>query len=211
MSEPKLGKDALLDAAAVLFDEEGIDAVSLNRINEASGHKNRSAVNYHFGGKQAVVRALVDRSSQLPDVIRGALLDKLEREVADPGPREVFAVLIEPLSQQLESPEGRRHLRLLGQVTGHPQYLDPTQSLFAATPNLARGAALLLPHMGHLVRKHQLERAAQIGGFIVRCYADQARLMSTDNPPREPLDTEEFTTNLLDLLVVMLTADSSLT
>lgn len=207
---PKLGKDALLDAAAVLFDEEGIDAVSLNRINEASGHKNRSAATYHFGGKEAVVRALVERSAQLPDAVRGALLDKLLREDPAPAPRAVFEVLIAPLSQQLDTAAGRRHLRLLGQVMGHPQYLSATQRLFDFMPNLVRCADLISPALEHLPLALQRERAAILGGLITRAYADQSRLVSMDDPPREVLSVDDFTTNLLDLLEAMLATRSSI-
>lgn len=207
---PKLGKDALLDAAAVLFDEEGIDAVSLNRINEASGHKNRSAATYHFGGKEAVVRALVERSAQLPDAVRGALLDKLLREDPAPAPRAVLEAMIAPLSQQLETPEGRRHLRLLGQVMGHPQYLVATQRLFEFTPNLLRCADLISPSLERFPLWLQRERAAIVGGLVTRAYADQARLVSMDDPPREVLSVDDFTTNLLDLLEAMLATPTSI-
>lgn len=210
MVEPKLGKDALLDAASLLFDELGIDAVSLNRINEASGHRNRSAATYHFGGKYEVVRALVERSAVLPDAVRGALLDKVERDHPEPGPRVVLEALIGPMSQQLETDEGRRYMRLLGQVAGHPEYLSATQNLAYATPNLARCALRLAPHLEHLPRPLQLERVALIGGFIVRSYADQARLLTLDEPPRPVLSIDDFTTNLLDLLLALLVADSTL-
>jgi AcrR family transcriptional regulator len=207
---PKLGKDALLDAAAVLFDDEGIDAVSLSRINATSGHKNRSAVTYHFGGKEAVVRALLQRSAQLPDAVRGALLDKLVREDPAPPPRAVLEVLIAPLSQQLGTPEGRRHLRLLGQVVGHPQYLAATQRLFDFTPNLIRCAELISPSLEHFPLWLQRERAAIVSGLITRAYADQARLVGMDEPPREVLSLDDFTTNLLDLLEAMLLTPTSI-
>ena len=38
------GREAILDAASVLMDERGVDQVSLNEINRASGNRNRSAV-----------------------------------------------------------------------------------------------------------------------------------------------------------------------
>ncbi|MEO6627777.1 MAG: hypothetical protein ABIP03_04335 [Aquihabitans sp.] len=210
MVEPKLGKDALLDAASLLFDELGVDAVSLNRINEASGHKNRSAVTYHFGGKFEVVKALVERSASLPDAVRGALLDKVERDHSEPGPRVVLEALIGPMSQQLETPEGRRHLRLLGHISGHPEYLSATQNLAYAAPNLARCSLHLARHLEHLPHPLQLERVALIGGFIVRSYAGQARLLTIDDPPRPVLSVDDFTTNLLDLLLALLLADSTL-
>ena len=40
----QLGKQAILDAAAILMDERGVDNVTTQDINQASGHRNRSAV-----------------------------------------------------------------------------------------------------------------------------------------------------------------------
>lgn len=209
MNEPKLGKDALLDAAAVLFDEFGIDAVSINRINEASGHRNRSAVSYHFGGKFEVVEALVARSSAMPDAVRGALLDKLEREQTEFSHRDVFEVLVAPMSQALETAEGRRHFRLLGQITSHPLFLGATQNPALATPNLLRCGIHLGRHLQHLTPELRAERIAVVAAFAIRAYADQARLMDTPDPPRHALPLDRFTAHVLDLLDAMLTAGST--
>lgn len=214
MTAPKLGKDALLDAAAVLFDDLGVDAVSLSQINQASGHRNRSAVNYHFGGKDAVIQALVERSMRGPDTRRSELLDALEREDPSPSTRAVIEVMVAPLSEGLGSVEGRRHLRLLGQLVGHPHYVAATQQLAWATPSLSRCLAHLATNLAGLTRlpeAQRTERVALLGAFIVHAYADQATLLDTDEPLRQrtPLPTAAFTTNLVDLLVAMLDAPVS--
>ncbi|HET9079169.1 MAG TPA: TetR family transcriptional regulator, partial [Trebonia sp.] len=58
----QLGKQALLDAAAVLMDERGVDNVTLQDISQASGHRNRSAVQYHFGSRVAVIQAVISQT-----------------------------------------------------------------------------------------------------------------------------------------------------
>lgn len=209
MPEQPLGKDALLDAAAVLFDEVGIDAVSLNAINTASGHKNRSAASYHFGGKDDVIRAVVERSMVGPNARRNELLDELERTDPSPSGRAVFAVMVAPMSDALATLAGRRHLRLLGQLVGHPRYISATQDVMWGNPSLSRCAVHLIRVVSFLPPALRQERAALLGAFIVRAYADQARLLDGNPPARPPLSTATFTTHLVDLLMTMVSAPTS--
>ncbi|WP_372783533.1 TetR/AcrR family transcriptional regulator [Litorivivens sp.] len=54
------GKQSLLRAALKLFAENGIDAVSLRMINREAGHKNHSALHYHFGSKMGLLESLAE-------------------------------------------------------------------------------------------------------------------------------------------------------
>jgi AcrR family transcriptional regulator len=51
---------ALLDAAEQLFAAHGIAEVSIRQIVRASGQGNLSAAHYHFGSRDALIRALVE-------------------------------------------------------------------------------------------------------------------------------------------------------
>ncbi|MBA1675998.1 helix-turn-helix transcriptional regulator, partial [Escherichia coli] len=51
----------LLNVAERLFAAEGVEQVALTRIVSVSGKKNRSALHYHFGTREAVVAAVLDR------------------------------------------------------------------------------------------------------------------------------------------------------
>src|SRR5579872_4324308 len=53
----------LLDAAATLFAERGIDAVSVDAVAEAAG-RTSGAVYAHFGSKQGLLLALLDEWAQ---------------------------------------------------------------------------------------------------------------------------------------------------
>ncbi|WP_280505436.1 TetR/AcrR family transcriptional regulator, partial [Nocardia farcinica] len=57
-------RQALLDAAEELFATQGIDSVSNRRIAEFAGQANHSAVAYHFGGRDDLIRAIFDRHEQ---------------------------------------------------------------------------------------------------------------------------------------------------
>ena len=52
---------ALLDAAEQLYGTSGPDQVSSRRIAEMAGNTNHSAVSYHFGGRDGLIAALLQR------------------------------------------------------------------------------------------------------------------------------------------------------
>lgn len=203
------GHDAILDAAAVLMDGRGVDNVSLSEINRASGNRNRSAVTYHFGSRDAIVRQLAERTMTTIDAERNTLLDYLESTREALTERDVVEVITVPLTRQLATPEGRRYLRLTGQLINHPRYNADARELLAVNTSIQRCAARLADALGHLPPAIRAERASQVTGFLVRACADQARLIDADPPPRPPLDPAAFTANLVDLLLAMMHAPST--
>ncbi|HVS16034.1 MAG TPA: TetR/AcrR family transcriptional regulator [Thermoanaerobaculia bacterium] len=109
---PRDTKEALLDAAEALFEEQGATATSLRAITERAG-ANVAAVNYHFGSKDALVFAVMERRIRPLNEQRLALLDRLEAE----GRADVEAVLEALLAPALQYAEGRKgFLRLLGRL-----------------------------------------------------------------------------------------------
>ena len=59
-------REKLLDAAARLFAERGVDNVSIAEIVRASGQRNTSAVHYHFGSRNEILLAVLART--VPDL-----------------------------------------------------------------------------------------------------------------------------------------------
>lgn len=205
-TNPTLGKDALLDAASVLFDEAGVDAVSMNEIVRASGHRNRSAILYHFGSKDEVVRAVVERSMVGADARRSQLLDELLARDPQPTVAAVATVVVQPLTELLGSAEGRRHLRLLGQLLGHPRLLASAQAVLRGNESMARCADLVVGELTHLPADLRAERVSLLVAFVMRAYADQARLLDAAEPSRPPLSGDDFTSHLVVLIVAILDA-----
>jgi len=204
-----LGKQALLDAAAALMDERGVDNVSTHDIAAASGHRNRSAVQYHFGTRDGVIRAVIDRTMDPINAERNALLDHLETTGAALTPRSVTEVAVGPLARQVRTPEGRRYLRLCAQLINHPRFMTDARDAIAVNTSIARCTRHLIPAIAHLPPAVAAERGSQIAGFIVRTCADQARLMDTGTPGRLLLTVEDFTLNLIDTVLAILQAPTS--
>src|SRR5262249_48885717 len=65
-----------LATAEELYGGQGIDAVSLREIQRASGVKNVNALQYHFGDRNGLLTALLEKHSHDVELRRHALLDR---------------------------------------------------------------------------------------------------------------------------------------
>jgi AcrR family transcriptional regulator len=105
----------LLAAAERLFAERGIDAVSLREILRESGVKHATAIQYHFGGKDGLLSAVLEERYARVDTRRDAMLDQLEAETGD-DPRALAATLVRPLATELGDDRGRFFLQIYSQM-----------------------------------------------------------------------------------------------
>jgi AcrR family transcriptional regulator len=72
-------RDRLLDAAEQLFAERGFEGTSMRAVTQAAG-ASVSAANYHFGSKQALLHATLQRTIDPINRRRIERLSALERE-----------------------------------------------------------------------------------------------------------------------------------
>jgi AcrR family transcriptional regulator len=115
-------KRRLLDAAEWLFAAHGFEGTSMRAVTQAAD-TSLSAANYHFGSKQALLRAALVRRIEPLNRMRLEALDALEREVNDAVPVEPLldAFLRPGIEMQRVSPEEGRRLRLVAAQL----YADP--------------------------------------------------------------------------------------
>lgn len=81
--------------AEELFAREGINEVSLRTIASAAGQSNVAAVQYHFGGRDGLLRAIFDHRVRQMEVTRKARLERLGTidAIAD---RDLLGIVYEP-------------------------------------------------------------------------------------------------------------------
>lgn len=60
----KQTKEKLIEAAIILFSQNNIETLSVQRINETAGVANKSALYYHFKSKWGLVEATLDHVMQ---------------------------------------------------------------------------------------------------------------------------------------------------
>lgn len=107
-------RDRLLAAAERLFLRKNPDQVSVRAINAEAG-LNPGAVHYHFGSREALIAALLEREL-LP--LWAERLEGLARHAAAPGGRpfeagELVAAIVQPFEELSRTEKGRMLCHLL--------------------------------------------------------------------------------------------------
>ncbi|WP_088624903.1 TetR/AcrR family transcriptional regulator [Oceanicola sp. 22II-s10i] len=100
-------RERLLTTAERLYAQDGIAAVSLRRINREAGQANASALHYHFGSRDELISAILER--RMADVNRRRIevLDTIRMEGRIRDPRALCEALVGPLSEQVFRSDGQ--------------------------------------------------------------------------------------------------------
>ncbi len=197
-------REHLLAIAERLFAEFGIDGVSIRQIAADAGLRNPAAVNYHFGNKEALVEAIIERHAKPINERRRAMLDALDAAGALTV-RSVAEATVLPLATELES-DGH-YLGFLAQVARSRHHLlraVDSPAFAAGTPKLieAFGRVGAVPP-GPLARA----RTAMSSTMLPTVLADYQRAIRAGEPDLTPLPL--FVSFLVDLVVSMMTAELS--
>jgi AcrR family transcriptional regulator len=89
-------KNKILDAADVLFADKGFNGTSLREIT-SQANVNLAAVNYHFGSKKELIKAVMSRyMDELSPQLESSLLLICKAE-AKPSLHDVFSAFVDPL------------------------------------------------------------------------------------------------------------------
>ncbi|GAA4883777.1 TetR/AcrR family transcriptional regulator [Ferrimonas pelagia] len=158
----RLTQSDILDKAEVLFAREGVARVSLREINKACGIS-QGVIHYHFGGRDGLIKALLERrfpalTRRRQQLVQSLLIDNPKLAIGD-----VLEVLGRPLAElSIEGGKaGNRFVQVLVQLH---QERNPVYSQIAAQQMGTLGVHLLdqmykiLPHLA----KNQVEYRLQM-------------------------------------------------
>ncbi|ARR54970.1 TetR family transcriptional regulator [Rhizorhabdus wittichii DC-6] len=105
---------SLILAAERLFADFGLESVSLRQVHEAAGHRNASAVHYHFGSRDGLVEAVFEHRMSLINRRRLAIMERLEGEHRLTEARALVGAWVHPFAEELRPrAEGNYSLRFL--------------------------------------------------------------------------------------------------
>ena len=193
-------RERLIAAAEELFATNGLQAVSLREIVRASGARNTAALQYHFGDRTGLVRAVLEKHQLDVDTRRHAMLDTYE----DEGEADLWALaraLVQPLAAKLADPDGgSAYLQVLAELMNRPQpaldaavFDDPEDSWF-------RWRELVAPLLSDdALRLHRR--------FVVLRFAVVELARRADSAPHT--DDRLFVSHLVDLVAALLAAPPS--
>lgn len=165
----------LLLAAERLFAEHGLAGVSLRQIAIEAGSSNNSAIRYHFGSKDGLLRAIF--AYRLNDLMqRRAML----RARADPDDlRAQLEAHILPLIELAESPDSSyvsfiEQLQRTGAVEVFLHQANAMKSQEEFTARMRR----LLPRIGEPARSMRIQQAQDLA---VHLAAERERAIRRDD------------------------------
>ncbi len=198
-------QERLIDTAERLFAEHGFDGVTFKQITTEAGQRNASALQYHFGTKQALVQAIVMRRMPTLNDRRHALLDAIEASDRDQDLREIVGAMVYPLAEQLDDgsgPDRRFYIRFLSQVLSNPR--SRLQRFVPREQNsgVIRAGTMVALLMSNLPPEIIRQRLAVLPGFVVGALADYERGLLGDAGIRP--NPQLFASNLVDAVVGML-------
>lgn len=110
MTAPRNRSDAgqetrilLIEAAERLFAQRGFEAVTVADIRSAAGQRNASVVNYHFGSKENLLRAILDHRLPAIHVRRETMMRERLGGRGDSSTRDALWCLVQPLADTLHT------------------------------------------------------------------------------------------------------------
>jgi AcrR family transcriptional regulator len=111
MTRGAITTERLIVVAERLYADHGLDAVSLRQIAEAADQKNHAVVQYHFGTKEELLKAIVRFRTGDAQDRRRAALDELEATGRQHDLRGLLEAAIVPLVTS--QPPGSHYLRFI--------------------------------------------------------------------------------------------------
>lgn len=190
---PAATRERVLDVAERLFAERGSDAVSIRDITGEAG-ANLGAINYHFGTKEKLVEAVIERRIVPLSQERLRALDNVEKVAANKPPKleAVLEAMFRPAIEQAMDPSrGGAMVRVIMArwfVEANPVLERLIRSHFE--PVIKRFDTVLLRVMPGLTREDLFWRMHLLMGAL-----HQSLLIMDRKPPMgEPLrlDVESY-------------------
>jgi AcrR family transcriptional regulator len=175
-------RDRLIDSAEKLFAERGIGAVSLRQINLAAGQRNVAATHYHFGSKEGLIEAVIERRME------GINARRLELG---------------------EGSGGSDYIRLLARVYGDPRVRIAETFRGKYGQSVLRTEELVHEILGDLPHPIIAMRLGLATGQMIHALADWERHVHSRAGRVSAADTALYVSNLIDSIVGLLRAPLS--
>lgn len=202
---PETTQRQLITAAETLFATRGIDAVSLREITTAAGVRNTTALQYHFGDREGLLKAVLRKHYDDVEARRHALLDAYESNGAGDGPdalRTLVAAFVQPAASKLADPDGGRDfLRIMAQLVNRPVLAELDGVRSDPRDSTYRWRQLVGPHLPEVAVKRLHHRFTAIRVTFIEL-ARRAEM-----PPAR--SDKLFTSHLVDLVTALIAAPMS--
>lgn len=204
-------RDRLLDVAERLFAEGGIDGVSLSSVGRLANQRNGSVIQYHFGSKERLIEAILERRMKALNARRVELLAEVDLADRLRALRQLARAIVLPIAEHLsESQAGSHYIRFVAQVTFNTQ-----KSVFeiargthdSGVREIAELAQKILSRLPHDVLRHRL---ALVTTLVLFGFGEREKLrLAGKRTGVARLHTTHFVDDLVQMIVAALDAPMS--
>jgi AcrR family transcriptional regulator len=202
-------RDALLEQGALLFARHGVAAVSTRQLHDAIGARNESALHYHFGGRDGLVEGILRLHLEAVEARRAPLVAAIAADGREADLRALVHALAAPMDQDLPTPLGRAHLRIVAQLS-HPSLAYDRPFRVVEAPAGRAVVRWLRAALEWLPQPVRTERLVALRSQLISLFGLRAQLLDEQPAGPEAAATGGlFFQNLLDLLVAGLAAPPS--
>lgn len=111
-----------MNTAERLIARHGIDAVSVRDIT-AAAKTDVTAIHYHFGSKDQLIKATLLRALEESNLVRGPLIDELDAKDR-PSMQDIARCLVLPARHHAAAASAKRHrIAVISIAARHPDYV----------------------------------------------------------------------------------------
>jgi AcrR family transcriptional regulator len=197
----------LVRTAERLFAQRGISGVSLRQIVAAAGHRNPAAIQYHFGSRDGLLRAIVEHRLRNFNDRRLEMLEALRAAGRADDLRGVVEAVVLPFAQ--DEPEGAYYVRFLARLSAHRTemgrvFASVSEELGLSIRMVREALEGCLADLPPAVRTNRIAMAMSL---TVNSLADRQERFEAGEEDRLPGDA--FVNDLIDAVVGLLAAPHS--
>ena len=200
-------RQTMIEAAEKLFAERGFDGLSLREVALASGQRNHSAVQYHFGSKAGLIEAVFEARMAPIDARRREMLLELDGAGRSGDVMGLVEALVRPLAEAVVTDPPGWWGRFLGQVyRTSPELMSTERPTMGALAEAGRRLLELLVEVPRELRGHRLRLTLRSS---VQMLADHEYALGKASADNSGTRSAIIIAEQVDLVFAMLTAPPS--
>ncbi|TYB56145.1 TetR/AcrR family transcriptional regulator [Nonomuraea sp. PA05] len=138
VAAPVGARSLIMDTAERLYATRGLAAVSLRQIGEAAGQRNKSAVQYHFSGRDDLIKAILAEHAEAIERHRLAMTARHGDPERMPLPERIGCIVLPRIEHHIDLGTPSWYGRFLAQVTVEPALREYAVRAHLDTPSLRR-------------------------------------------------------------------------
>ncbi|MCC0056573.1 MAG: TetR/AcrR family transcriptional regulator [Rhodobiaceae bacterium] len=200
----------LLVAAEKMFALHGVEGASLRQITHEAGQRNESALQYHFGSREALIDEILKWRMGAIDRRRSAMVDDILADGREGDLRTLVSAVVIPLSEPARnSDEPNYYNRFLVEMHRSKGPTIDQRVAGKYDHGIQRVSALMARLLDHVPERIMRQRFAMVAVLITAGVANIEDVMSRRRLERREFNFDRAIDNLTDMAAAAVAAPIS--